>query len=216
MWDQCLVSVHVILNLFQGLYVWSSPWPDIPSTLNLIWSMTCADVSPATPLRWVKAHFSIEADTVLLVMIRYQTGLSPFEACLQVADTDNHSLSYVLADPLFFHLLLYQARTYLDWRPDIEMKVHITHMHYGEVLRLLQNRLDLPNLAISDAIILVVAALIMSAHDADDGVIAAKHMAGFQKIVELRGGVRALTHNNHRMQRKVCRYFVLSLSSVEI
>ena len=78
--------------------------------------------------------------------------------------------------------------------------------HYSQTLELLQARLfecD-QSCAISDATIMVVTMLASVAELMNDYETVENHVRGLEKIVALRGGVRALnTHTN--MQVKVCR-----------
>jgi len=85
-------------------------------------------------------------------------------------------------------------------------------LHYAKTLQILQARLyDLDQtFAISDATIMVVFSLASTAELMEDFATVANHIKGLEKIVSLRGGVRALsTHNN--LHVKVCRW-VLALS----
>ena len=78
--------------------------------------------------------------------------------------------------------------------------------HYAQALQLLQNRLhecDQTN-AVSDATIMVIIMLASAAEITDEYDTAENHIRGLEKIVNLRGGVKALTtHTN--MPVKVCR-----------
>lgn len=78
--------------------------------------------------------------------------------------------------------------------------------HYAQTLHLLQARLNEfdKTSSISDATIMVVVTLAAAAELTGDFATVANHIKGLEKIVSLRGGVRALTtHNN--IQVKVCR-----------
>lgn len=134
-----------------------------------------------------------------------RTGLSPFEACVQVHNIDDQLFAYMMGDPLMFHLALFQVRVHFDSKAEGGYSSPATFSHLTKLLSLLQKRLNSLPLAISDQTILVVIALTMAAHDSGNESAAMKHMAGLRKIVSLRGGVRALTHKDHRIQRKVCK-----------
>jgi hypothetical protein len=78
--------------------------------------------------------------------------------------------------------------------------------HYARTLELLQARLNEfdQTSAISDSTIFVVITLAAAAELTGEFAAVASHIKGLEKIVGLRGGVRALnTHNN--IQVKVCR-----------
>ena len=78
--------------------------------------------------------------------------------------------------------------------------------HYVQTLHLLQARLGEidKTFAISDATIMVVVTLAAAAELTGDFATVANHIKGLEKIVSLRGGVRALTAH-HNIQVKVCR-----------
>jgi hypothetical protein len=87
-------------------------------------------------------------------------------------------------------------------------------LHYAKTLQLLQARLNEfdQKFATSDSTIMVVFLLASAAELMEDFAAVASHIKGLEKIVNLRGGVRALnTHNN--IQVKVCRW-VLALCSL--
>jgi hypothetical protein len=89
----------------------------------------------------------------------------------------------------------------------------LARFHYAQTLQHLQARLDESDqtLAISDSTIMVIFFLASVAELTKDFAAVATHINGLEKIVNLRGGVRALnTHNN--IQVKVCRW-VLTLNS---
>jgi hypothetical protein len=135
-----------------------------------------------------------------------KNGLSPFEACAQVHISDTTLLHQLSEDAILFHLVLFQIQSYLDATSGIPLGPRArSHLAHG--LRLLQGRLASSdgNLATADSTILGVSMLAMAMQDGDDLDATMHHMGGLARIVTLRGGVRALTHNNHRIQRKVCR-----------
>ena len=82
----------------------------------------------------------------------------------------------------------------------------LAYFHYGQTLQLLQARLNESDQtsAIADSTIMVVVTLAQAAELTGDFAAVGNHINGLEKIVSLRGGVRALnTHNN--IQVKVCR-----------
>ena len=78
--------------------------------------------------------------------------------------------------------------------------------HYAQALQLLQTRLherDQTNV-VSDATIMVIIMLASTAEIMNEYGTVENHIRGLEKIVKLRGGVKALTtHTN--MPVKVCR-----------
>lgn len=150
----------------------------------------------------------------MLDLTTLKTGLSPFEACVQVHNTDEKLSAYLMEDPALFHMALLQVHSYLDVQQGVGTLSPVARLHLSKLLRLVQQRLESLEAALSDSTILIVSALSMAAHDVGDEVAARKHVTGLHKIVGLRGGVTSLTHNEHRMQRKVCRYALLDLNSL--
>ena len=78
--------------------------------------------------------------------------------------------------------------------------------HYAQTLQLLQSRLYEfeQTSALSDATIMVVITLATVSGLMGDFTAVENHIKGLEKIVSLRGGLRALT-THHNMQIKVCR-----------
>ena len=142
----------------------------------------------------------------MLDLITLRSGLSPFEACVQVHSTDEQYSAYLMEDPALFHMALLQVHSSLDVKQGEGVLSPVTRLHLSKLLHLVQQRLESLQAALSDSTMLVVSALAMAAHDVGDEAAARKHVAGLYKIIGLRGGVTPLTHNDHRMQRKVCRY----------
>jgi len=90
-------------------------------------------------------------------------------------------------------------------------------LHYAKTLQLLQARLNEfdhdQTFATSDSTIMVVFFLASAAELMEDFAAVANHMRGLEKIVGLRGGVRALLNADSNIHVKVCR-LVLALCSL--
>lgn len=100
---------------------------------------------------------------------------------------------------------MFSLRAFVERSPDDEPS-RLACFHYAQTLQLLQARLNaidqMP--ALSDATIMVVVTLATTAELTKDFTAVETHVKGLEKIVSMRGGVRALnTHNN--MHVKVCR-----------
>lgn len=149
----------------------------------------------------------------MLDLITLRSGLSPFEACVQV-HTDEQFSAYLMEDPALFHMALLQVHSYIDVKQGVGTLSPAARLHLSKLLHIVQQRLESLQAALSDSTMLIVSALSMAAHDVGDEAAARKHVAGLHKIVGLRGGVTSLTHNDHRMQRKVCRYTLSALASL--
>jgi hypothetical protein len=87
-------------------------------------------------------------------------------------------------------------------------------LHYATTLKILQARLNEidKTAAMSDGTIMAIFFLASSAEIMEDLATVSNHIKGLEKIVGLRGGVRALTTNNN-LQVKVCRWVLTELSA---
>lgn len=100
---------------------------------------------------------------------------------------------------------MFSLRAFVEGGSHNELS-RVACFHYAQTLQILQSRINEvdQSSAISDATIMVVITLAGVAELTGDFVAVANHTKGLQKIVDMRGGVRALTaHNN--IQVKVCR-----------
>lgn len=70
-------------------------------------------------------------------------------------------------------------------------------VHYSAALRLLRERLAMPDgeTKMSDPTVLAVLYLALHAHFSNDHDTAKHHMEGLRKIVDIRGGLDAFSHN---------------------
>ena len=106
--------------------------------------------------------------------------------------------------------MLFSVRAYIESALDNQLSRR-ARFHYAQTLQILQARLNefdqtsvISDSAICDSTIMVVITLAATAELTEDFVAVTNHIKGLEKIVNLRGGVRALnTHNN--IQVKVCR-----------
>ena len=101
--------------------------------------------------------------------------------------------------------MMFSVKAFLDSTPHDQLS-RAACFHYVQTLQLLQARLNQADKtsAISDATIMVVVTLAAAAELTGDLAAAANHIKGLEKIVDLRGGVRAL-NTYHNIQVKVCR-----------
>lgn len=132
-------------------------------------------------------------------------GVYPYEVCLDVHPVERGWFPYMISDACCLHSMMFSVRAFLD-RASHDQQSRLASYHYAQTLQLLQARLyefDQTS-AISDSTIMVVITLAMAAEVTEDFEAVANHIKGLEKIVNLRGGIRALnTHNN--LQVKVCR-----------
>ena len=126
--------------------------------------------------------------------------LYPQEICLQINALHSSWTTNLLIDNIYFHAVLFSIETYFNPQGTL------SHFHFAKTLRLLQERLDgSGDRAISDATIMVVVMLGLSAELIGDSGAAEKHVDGLRRIVELRGGLEGLRFDNPRLPAKVCR-----------
>ena len=132
-------------------------------------------------------------------------GIYPYEICLEVHPMERGWFPYMLSDECCLQSMMFSVRAFTDGALPNQLS-RFACLHFAKTLQLLQARLnDLDqSLALSDATIMVVFFLASAAELMEDFAAVANHIKGLEKIVNLRGGVRALnTHNN--LQVKVCR-----------
>lgn len=101
--------------------------------------------------------------------------------------------------------MMFSVRAFLESASHDQLS-RTAYFHYGQTLQHLQARLNEYDnkSAISDATIMVVVTLAAAAELTGDLATVRNHIKGLEKIISLRGGVRALNiHTN--MQVKVCR-----------
>jgi hypothetical protein len=111
----------------------------------------------------------------------------------------------MVSDACCLHSMMFSVRVVEDKVSQLHLN-RLACFHYAQTLQLLQARLyDFDQTcAISDATIMVVTTLASVAELMNEHATVENHIRGLEKIVALRGGVRALnTHTN--MQVKVCR-----------
>lgn len=131
-------------------------------------------------------------------------ALHPIELCVMFDMKNSIWVEYLAIDALYCHSVLWTTQAYFDWLKGSE-RSHVQTQHTNATLVLLQQRLIDRQRATSDVTICVVVCLVMMTALAGDLESSRKHMAGLQKMVELRGGVRAFMENGH-IQVKICRY----------
>ena len=136
----------------------------------------------------------------------HRHGVYPYEICLDVHPTERGWFPYMISDACCLHSMMFSVRTFVD-KSRHDQPSRLSCFHYAQTLQLLQARLnDIDQTsAISDTTIMVVVTLASVAELSDNFEAVATHIKGLEKIVSLRGGVRALTtHSN--IQVKVCRW----------
>src|SRR5277367_420755 len=112
----------------------------------------------------------------------------------------------MISDICCLHSMLFSVRAFVESALHNQLS-RLACFHYAQTLQLLQARLNESDQtsAISDSTIMVVITLATAAELTEDFAAVANHFKGLEKIVSLRGGVRALNTNNN-IQVKVCRW----------
>ncbi|WAO84990.1 Hypothetical protein NCS54_00222200 [Fusarium falciforme] len=133
-------------------------------------------------------------------------ALYPSEICLQVDASQSSWTTNLLVDLVYFHSAIFSIEAYFDQYFGRDQGT-LSHFHFLKTLRLLQERLNDPDnpASISDATIMVVVTLGLTAELIGDRSAAENHLAGMARIVDLRGGLEMLRLDNARLPAKVCR-----------
>jgi hypothetical protein len=134
-------------------------------------------------------------------------GVYPYEICLDVHRVERGWFPYMISDPCCLHSMMFSVRAFVEGALHNQLS-RLACFHYHQTLQILQARLNEyafdQTSAISDATIMVVITLATAAELTEDFEAVANHIKGLEKIVTLRGGVRALNTLNN-IQVKVCR-----------
>ncbi|KUJ11890.1 uncharacterized protein LY89DRAFT_722304 [Mollisia scopiformis] len=143
-------------------------------------------------------------DLVKLIVLNKNVAY-PYEICLDVHPVERGWFPYMISDICCLHSMMFSLRAFME-KDSCDQPSHFTTFHYAKTLQILQSRLhDFDKTsAISDSTIMVVITLATIAEISKDLAGVETHIKGLEKIVKLRGGVRALDTNNN-MQVKVCR-----------
>ena len=136
-------------------------------------------------------------------------GVYPYEICLNVNPAERGWFPYMLSDVCCLHSMMFSVRAFTEGSLNNQLS-RSACLHYAKTLQLLQDRLDEydhnQTSATSDSTIMVVFFLASAAELMEDFAAVANHMRGLEKIVSLRGGVRALLNADSNIHVKVCRW----------
>ncbi|RTE69734.1 hypothetical protein BHE90_015880 [Fusarium euwallaceae] len=115
-------------------------------------------------------------------------------------------LEPVLSDVACFHFTMFISEMYLDYLEGHTENTRNALIHHTKALNALQTRLSAGNMRIStsDSTVLTIVGLTTAALALGDVEIAQKHMTGLHRMVMLRGGISAFSHDK-RLQTKLCR-----------
>ncbi|KAK0670032.1 hypothetical protein QBC41DRAFT_98710 [Cercophora samala] len=125
----------------------------------------------------------------------------PVETCVQ--PDSRQWVEYLTYDQAYLHSALFSTNAFFDWRRSAKFGDVTLHHFTTCISRLRQNLLD-ACLATSDSTMTTVNTLAMMADLFGDYDNARKHLQGLFKMVEVRGGIRALQYNP-QLQSKILR-----------
>jgi hypothetical protein len=133
--------------------------------------------------------------------------LSPLLLAFTVVKPDTYNLESVLLDgvsndqyhfsdfpnnPALLHTLLFHAQSYRDGK----RIGGIAHAHHAKALEYLQKDLRSSHAATLEGAMMVVVSLAIIAINLGDLESTLKHMDGLSRMIELRGGLKALKHGS--------------------
>jgi len=133
--------------------------------------------------------------------------------CLQKDPVTAAWFGGLMSDRICLHVILYATEGFFKSRPG-EDRSYLELLHYAEALRLLRERLSVPEdeLCISDSTIMVVLTLAGAAEFTGDREAAMNHRDGFSRMVSLRGGLEAMKGYEGAMRIKVCKSVTTQLA----
>jgi len=143
-------------------------------------------------------------------------GVYSYEICVDVNPVERGWFPYMISDACCLHSMMFSVQAFTKGALPNQLS-RLARLHYAKTLQLLQARLNETDqtFATSDSTIMVVFVLASVAELMEDFATVANHIKGLEKIVNLRGGVRALnTHNN--IQVKVCRCVLAYCSPISL
>jgi hypothetical protein len=132
---------------------------------------------------------------------------SPLLLAFTVVKPDTYNLESVLLDgvsndqyhfsdfpnnPALLHTLLFHAQSYRDGKRIGD----IAHAHHAKALEYLQKDLRSSHAATLEGAMMVVVSLAIIAINLGDLESTLKHMDGLSRMIELRGGLKALKHGS--------------------
>ncbi|KAM6516465.1 hypothetical protein FALCPG4_014648 [Fusarium falciforme] len=143
----------------------------------------------------------------LLEIIWKLRNVTPsLEFCPASSQEEALWLEPVLTDIACFHFTMFISKMHFDYLKGHAGNTRDALAHHTKALNVLQRRLLAGNMDIStsDSTVLTIVGLTTAALAFGDADIAQKHMVGLHRMVTLRGGISAFSHDK-RLQAKLCR-----------
>jgi hypothetical protein len=126
----------------------------------------------------------------------------PLESCIifhKKTKVDTLWFELLTSDAAYMHAAIFASQSYIFLSSARETPVAVRRAieHHSAALRLLRQRLSVPNGEdkVSDATVLVVLYLALHAHIMGHFDTAKHHMEGLRRIVDIRGGLAAFSYN---------------------
>lgn len=121
--------------------------------------------------------------------------MSRFKASLDGSPRPNnrfmkHWIPYSIQDPLVLHVVLCSTASFLNETGRVPKAM--LFLHRQTVMRMLNDQLANPHLCTNDSAMLAVAQMILTSWYWGSTQELHAHMAGFRKMILLRGGVQGL------------------------
>ena len=128
----------------------------------------------------------------------------PVESCVDLEDEDQRWVDELELDPTYLQTVSYVAHSYFDAVKE-QPSGPSAIAHTNRALVILQQRFAQTDMVVTDSVIFTVLALAMMAQSIDDLETAEKHIHGLHRLIELRGGLKALGEKR-LLQFKCCRF----------
>ncbi|EQK98700.1 Zn(2)-C6 fungal-type DNA-binding domain protein [Ophiocordyceps sinensis CO18] len=141
--------------------------------------------------------------------------MSRFKASLDGSPRPNnrfmkHWIPYSIQDPLVLHVVLCSTASFLNETGRVPKAM--LFLHRQTVMRMLNDQLANPHLCTNDSAMLAVAQMILTSWYWGSTQELHAHMAGFRKMILLRGGVQGLGMEGYTSKVALIDDFVIALA----
>jgi hypothetical protein len=139
-------------------------------------------------------------------------GMFPFQRFVDIEKEHKHWIEDFGSDPTYLQAVSYCAQTYFDIIRSKTFRA-VALIHIDSCIVGLQHRITQTSLATTDSTVFLIVALILVARLLGDLESAKKHLHGLHDLLQLRGGITALSK---RLLRFKCCRFVICCSILYI